>query len=491
MPNYYWLDEGNNFMTSHAIRRNIPGNGFALTNTEYNVTCVSSTTMGKAGKSRKRARQQKESGSLHAVKHAIDESEKVGTAETIDSSLDPIDVEITETTLRQLLDNPTTLLRSPEARKIRTQAYAIVEALGTGKSLMGRINDALHDNRWGDAIELLRQSHNVTPPLGSLQRWIRDLFESSISVTDPAVAYKVLYHILRCTGQEPCSITGLGGDTCQPLQILPMWYSIPRRIQEDNDAKTENWIIPKVEALTVESAWREGMTLWSCNTNVLENENGNRATTNRCSVPFVSGAFMLNNVLSNYECDRILSVANKMGFTPEASYSLSDATSQAADGVVWVVHDVLRDSLFDRVRSMLPIELCDGKLINLNSRWRIYRYNAGTVYRPHIDGAWTGSGIVDGKYVSDVYDGTVTSRLTFLLYLNDDFEEGGTTFYSPSNRIDCVVAQSIAPIQGSVLCFPHGPGVEHVGLVHEGSAVTKGVKYVMRSDVLYTKADLT
>ena len=146
--------------------------------------------------------------------------------------------------------------------------------------------------------------------------------------------------------------------------------------------------------------------------------------------------------------------------------------------------------MFDRVKSLLPTEMCGGNLIHLNSRWRIYRYNAGTVYRPHIDGAWNGSGIVDGKYVSDIYDGNVTSRLTFLLYLNDDFEEGGTTFYSPSNKIDCVVAQSVAPIQGSVLCFPHGSGVEHVGLVHEGSAVTKGVKYVMRSDVLYMKVDL-
>ena len=449
-------------------------------------------TMGKAGKSRKRARREREIGSLLTVDHATSGSSKTGFADTVESSLDPIDVEITETTLRQLLDNPMTLLRSPEARLIRTQAYAIVEALGTGKSLIGRINDALHDNRWTDATELLRQCHNMPPPLGSLQRWIRDLFESSVSVTDPAIAYKVLYHILRCTGQEPRSIyDDSSGAICTPLQILPMWYSRTRRVHEDNDIRAETWVIPEVEALTIESAWREGMTLWSCNANVLNNESTNvAAITSRCNVPFVSGAFILNDVLTSNECDRILCVANKMGFTPEASYSLSDTTSQAADGVVWVVHDGLRNNLFDRVKSLLPTELCGGNLIHLNSRWRIYRYNAGTVYRPHIDGAWNGSGIVDGKYVSDIYDGNVTSRLTFLLYLNDDFEEGGTTFYSPSNKIDCVVAQSVAPIQGSVLCFPHGSGVEHVGLVHEGSAVTKGVKYVMRSDVLYMKVDL-
>ena len=451
--------------------------------------------MGKAGKSKKRARRGKEVGPMVPASHQGGTSGMLGVSERVDATLDLIDVEITETTLQQLLDNPTTLLRAPEARMIRTQAYAIVEALGTGKSLTGRINDALHDNRWADATELLRQCHNMPPPLGSLQRWIRDLFESSISVTDPVVAYKVLYHILRCTGQTPCCTNNNSSQAdSSPLQILPMWYSIPRRARDENiDTKADDWIIPIVEALTIESAWREGMTLWSCNAQVLVNGNSNSniRASGRCDVPFVSGAFMLNNVLTPNECDRILCVANKMGFTPEASYSLSDATSKAADGVVWVVHDDLRNKLFDRVKSLLPTDLCNGELIHLNSRWRIYRYSAGTVYRPHIDGAWSGSGIRDGKYTSDIYDGTVTSRLTFLLYLNDDFEEGGTTFYSPSNNMDCVVAQSVAPIQGSVLCFPHGPGVKHVGLVHEGSAVTTGVKYVVRSDVLYAQANLT
>eukprot|EP00983_Pelagomonas_calceolata_P120722 1160731-Pelagomonas_calceolata.AAC.3 len=41
--------------------------------------------------------------------------------------------------------------------------------------------------------------------------------------------------------------------------------------------------------------------------------------------------------------------------------------------------------------------LCGGKLAGLNCRLRCYRYDAGNVYRPHVDGAWPGSGIKDGK----------------------------------------------------------------------------------------------
>ena len=43
--------------------------------------------------------------------------------------------------------------------------------------------------------------------------------------------------------------------------------------------------------------------------------------------------------------------------------------------------------------------------VGLNRRWRIYRYNQGNVYRPHIDGAWPGSGIDNNnQYVYDYYE---------------------------------------------------------------------------------------
>ena len=43
----------------------------------------------------------------------------------------------------------------------------------------------------------------------------------------------------------------------------------------------------------------------------------------------------------------------------------------------------------------------------------------------------------------------------------------------------------VRPRLGTVLCFPHGE--QDNSLVHEGSNVEYGVKYIMRSDVLYKK----
>ena len=82
---------------------------------------------------------------------------------------------------------------------------------------------------------------------------------------------------------------------------------------------------------------------------------------------------------------------------------------------------------------MMPILPGGHRPLGLNRRWRCYRYVPGAVYRPHVDGAWPSSGVDgDGKYVYDAFEDGRASRLTFLIYLNDDFQGGCTTFFTPS-----------------------------------------------------------
>ena len=72
----------------------------------------------------------------------------------------------------------------------------------------------------------------------------------------------------------------------------------------------------------------------------------------------------------------------------------------------------------------------------------------------HKDGAWTEAGL--------------TSKLTMMVYLNEGFAGGETDFRD----------FKIVPKLGSALFFIHD-------VWHEGAAVTQGLKYVLRSDVLY------
>jgi hypothetical protein len=192
--------------------------------------------------------------------------------------------------------------------------------------------------------------------------------------------------------------------------------------------------------------------------------------------------------------------------------------------------------LYARISRLLPQRLGGGALAGVNPRWRLYRYTPGAVYRPHVDGAWPRSGLdpqvpggsfclvvgsfsklistdtpnlliflphthTQGRYVFDADAGAVWSRLTFLIYLNDDgsdgdgrhvtddsdtFTGGETTFFAPSAEADgCLVARGVRPRAGNILVFPHGDTAG--ALVHEGSPVTSGAKFVVRSEVLYER----
>jgi 2OG-Fe(II) oxygenase superfamily len=81
------------------------------------------------------------------------------------------------------------------------------------------------------------------------------------------------------------------------------------------------------------------------------------------------------------------------------------------------------------------------------------------------------------------HSGTQRSRLTFLIYLNDDFEGGCTTYFIPSQTEGVMNVQSVVPRTGCLVCFPHGDAKG--SLLHEGSSVVKGTKYILRTDVLY------
>jgi len=211
----------------------------------------------------------------------------------------------------------------------------------------------------------------------------------------------------------------------------------------------------------------------------------------RADVPGVPGAFVLSGVLSHAECAALRRQAEAMGFCRDEPLGGPEAggAQEAIDNCHWLVDDRIMAAVWARCQPLLPAQLPGGeRLAGINARWRLFRYSPGAVYRPHIDGAWPGSGLdADGRYVYDAHRDGRRSRLTFLLYLNGEggeaFEGGATVFYTAGGEEAAMEARGVAPREGAVLVFPHG---DHPGaLVHEGSAVRAGVKYVARTEVLY------
>lgn len=117
----------------------------------------------------------------------------------------------------------------------------------------------------------------------------------------------------------------------------------------------------------------------------------------------------------------------------------------------------LAADLFSRVRAHLPEELMGMRAVGANERFRCYRYDVGQRFAPHLDGSF-------------VRDAQERSLLTFMVYLNEGFE-GGETAFLDLDRV-------IVPRAGSALFFQHP-------IPHEGCTVTRGVKYAIRTDVMY------
>ncbi len=75
---------------------------------------------------------------------------------------------------------------------------------------------------------------------------------------------------------------------------------------------------------------------------------------------------------------------------------------------------------------------------------------------------------IDGSYRRNLEE---QSFYSFLIYLNDDFEGGETAFRNIG---------TVKPKKGTALVFRHR-------LRHEGKELISGVKYVLRTDVMYRR----
>lgn len=105
-------------------------------------------------------------------------------------------------------------------------------------------------------------------------------------------------------------------------------------------------------------------------------------------------------------------------------------------------------------KNLNDTNLRDTKAAGLNPNFRFYRYDEKQRFKRHIDGPTT--------------LGEMKSRLTFMIYLNDEYEGGETKF-------DDV---TIHPQTGMALLFVHEQK-------HESLPILRGTKYVLRSDIFY------
>lgn len=187
------------------------------------------------------------------------------------------------------------------------------------------------------------------------------------------------------------------------------------------------------------------------------------------------GCVVVHDFLSADECDVLVADAERLGFTsasPDYPPSYRDN-----DRLVVDMPD-LAHALFARLtsceansRSLQALVSSAGRPVSVNERIRFCRYRPGTQFGAHQDGVRYGDGC--------------DSRLTFMVYLNEASFTGGETVFFASS-LDAMAGENaiarLRPRKGSLILFDHA-------LWHAGASVHDGVKYVVRSDLMYASVN--
>lgn len=179
--------------------------------------------------------------------------------------------------------------------------------------------------------------------------------------------------------------------------------------------------------------------------------------------------FTIDNFYTKEQCEALIKMSE------DHSYSVAPITvghkeyelqldNRNNDRVIIDDIEFAKD-LFNQLEEFFPYIVKGWYLSKLNNRFRYYRYTPGQKFEMHIDGRYRES--ID-----------MESKLTFLLYLSDGIEGGETAFFDENEQLRF----KVNPKAGQVLVFDHAQ-------LHSGEPVLTGAKYVLRSDVMYSRFD--
>ena len=143
--------------------------------------------------------------------------------------------------------------------------------------------------------------------------------------------------------------------------------------------------------------------------------------------------------------------------------------------------------IFERLKETIDLDAI-GKLITpygldsrgewkacgINEMMRLSKYEPGEYFKIHTDGQFRRS-----EHERSIY--------TLLIYLNQDFKGGETRFYNDPTKTDSdfeeySLLHTLKPSLGQLALF-------NQDFYHEGCPVTKGTKYILRTEIMYLRVD--
>jgi prolyl 4-hydroxylase len=179
--------------------------------------------------------------------------------------------------------------------------------------------------------------------------------------------------------------------------------------------------------------------------------------------------FILHDVLTEAECDAIIFEAEDAGFKIAGVYTDESGENTLVDTDKRRSKRCILDSagfadrLWRRIQHGIVQRLPMGLVAKrLNERLRILKYAPGDMFVKHRD----------GNYMTP--DGKEISQYTVLVYLNDGYEGGYTTYYNTADG----PGVPVIPKKGSVV-------IQHQSCLHSVPPLVSGIKYALRTEVMY------
>lgn len=175
---------------------------------------------------------------------------------------------------------------------------------------------------------------------------------------------------------------------------------------------------------------------------------------------YTQDIFTINHFLSHEECAALIHKSEEIGYA-EAMVDVGGGQQRMIKGVrnnerVLYKDETYAALIWDRLQEFAPEGKAGEMACGLNELFRFYKYSPGQRFKMHKDGSF-------------IRNEQEASQYTFLIYLNDAYTGGETVFAS---------GEIIRPEKGAALVFHHP-------LRHESSLLTTGIKYVLRTDIMY------
>eukprot|EP00929_Paragymnodinium_shiwhaense_P086355 TRINITY_DN46883_c0_g1_i1.p1 TRINITY_DN46883_c0_g1~~TRINITY_DN46883_c0_g1_i1.p1 ORF type:complete len:721 (+),score=127.75 TRINITY_DN46883_c0_g1_i1:76-2238(+) len=435
-------------------------------------------------------------------------------------------------------------LAARACKKLRAALHPLVEShlQETKSSPTYRVSCLLqHRPRWPEALKLIsdmRQSGvEGRPRLGAYQRWIREL---DIAEGD-GEELAMLDAILRLAGgysprrSVAAASGGAKGATIQRAQLLTVEAARSDAVEgpgtkasteaaDKNDKGADGTVSVASQLLGLVKERREAtaaataaieaasafspiarelgherlppskfdVVIHACSSVVaLKPSIGAPLQVQPQAIRDARGAVLLSNILSLDECDQLCRAGEIVGFSEDVPAAADPSrVSEFARNATLLVDETESELLLDRLRPHLPPVVGDSSatLVSVNRRWRLQRYETGNLDRKHLDVASPSCSSRVGhagqkEYERDAGGPSIRSRLTCLIFLNDHFQGGETTFYTPAPDEEQVLrACPVKPSAGAAVLIPHAEGA---ALCYEASTKLVGRQYILRTEILY------